>query len=73
MEYMILQGVMRNSSLFSYKSLLLVYTISNKYNAEYSIIYLVAYKSNKFDIIFSKYIIGIQGISMLLYIFMFLI
>ena len=29
---------------------------------EYSIIYLVAYKSNKFYIIFSKYIIGMQGI-----------
>lgn len=29
---------------------------------EYIVIYLVVYKSNKFNIIFSKYIIGIQGV-----------
>lgn len=39
---------------------------------EYIVIYLVAYKSNKFNVIFSKYIIGIQGVLMVVFIFGFL-
>lgn len=63
-------GVIEHMSIIEKLPFLLVSIIPCA--IEYVIIYLVVYKSNKFNIIFSKYIIGVQGILMVFFICGFL-
>lgn len=64
-------GIIEHISIIEKLPFLLVSLIPGV--IEYIVIYLVAYKSNKFNVIFSKYIIGIQGFLMVVFIFGFLI